>query len=178
MAQNSEYFNCTDEQLAALAVNNPEAASELTARMFPSIRSLAMSINSRIWDDLFQEGLLGMLSAIGGYDERRGSFKTYALTCARNRMLSTVKQNSLLGGEEDRTAELADSADVDFERRERFYELYEAIDRVLTKNERECMECYMKGYSYRETAQRLGISIKSVDNAMQRARKKLRDEFK
>jgi RNA polymerase sporulation-specific sigma factor len=93
-------------------------------------------------------------------------------------MLSTVKQNSLLGGGIDKTSELEDRADDDFERRERFYELCEAINRVLTKTERDCMECYMKGCSYRETAQRLGISEKSVDNAMQRARKKLRNEFK
>lgn len=179
MDEREKFSSYTDEQLAVEACSDPEAASELTSRMFPSIRSLALGIDPQIWDDLVQEGLLGMFSAIGSYDERRGRFKTYALACARNRMLSTVKQNSLLNSGDDKTDELPDkSQESGIESREQFYALYNAVERLLSATERKVLECYMKGCSYSETARRLGISVKSVDNAMQRARKKLREEFK
>lgn len=180
MDESGAFNGYSDEQLAVLAKDNTKAATELTSRLFPSIRALAVSINPQISDDLLQEGLLGMLSAIGSYDENRGSVRTYALTCARNRMLSTVKQNSLLGGDVDRTDELEDkSADAqsEFEQRERFLELYSAMERCLTKAERDVLTCYMMGCSYAEIAKRLAVSVKSVDNAMQRARRKLRREF-
>jgi RNA polymerase sporulation-specific sigma factor len=51
------------------------------------------------------------------------------------------------------------------------------MERCLTETERNVIGCYMTGRSYGEIAQTLGISVKSVDNAMQRSRKKLRREF-
>jgi RNA polymerase sporulation-specific sigma factor len=177
MANCVNYSDYTDERLAALAKEDPSAMSELTSRLFPSIRSLAAAVNPKIADDLLQEGLLAMLTAINSYDSKRGSVKTYVLTCARNRMLSTVKQNSLLGGDSDCTDEIPETDADDFAQRERFYELYSAMERCLTETERNVIGCYMTGRSYGEIAQTLGISVKSVDNAMQRSRKKLRREF-
>lgn len=167
----------TDEQLAELAKTDTAAASELTARLFTSIRAMAMSVEPRIWDDLLQEGLLGMISAIGSYDPKRGSVRTYALACARNRMLSTVKQNSLQGGGVDPTEQLEDREESENDFGGRLDELYEAMERVLTETERGVLACYMMGCGYGETSRRLGISVKSVDNALQRARRKLRKEF-
>lgn len=180
MSENKALSEYTDEQLAAAAKNSSEAASELISRLFPYIRALAVSINPQISDDLLQEGLLGFISAIGSYDEKRGSVRTYALTCARNKMLSAVKQNSPLGGETDRAEELEDKAaegESDFARRERLAEVYGAMERCLTETERNVLACYIIGCSYGEIAKRLGISSKSVDNALQRARRKLRREF-
>ena len=59
----------------------------------------------------------------------------------------------------------------------RFDVLYSAIERCLTGLERGTVSLYLAGLSYKEIAARLGISEKSVDNAMQRARRKLREEF-
>ena len=59
-------------------------------------------------------------------------------------------------------------------RREALATLLEKFRRSLTPREREALAWYAAGYSYRETAQRLGVSVKSVEGAIQRARKKLR----
>jgi RNA polymerase sporulation-specific sigma factor len=153
--------------------------SELTARLFGSIRALAYSVNPQIADDLLQEGLLAMLLAINSYDERRGTVKTYVLACAKNRMLSSISRLSLQGGGVDSTEELEAvcESEYDFAKHERFARLCSAVENCLTEAERRVVGCYMTGRSYKETAQLLGITEKSVDNAMQRARKKLKREF-
>lgn len=164
----------TDDQLAVLAKNDPRAAAELLARALPIIRSLAHSIDPAISEDLMQEGLLGALSAIESFDCERGRARTYLVHCAKNKMLSAVNRNKLIGGGE----ELEELADVSEEfSRERIDELYRAVENCLTALEREVVLLYLKGLSYREIAVRLDITAKSVDNAMQRSRRRLREEF-
>ncbi|MCD7741046.1 MAG: sigma-70 family RNA polymerase sigma factor [Ruminococcus sp.] len=165
-----------DEALTECARNDSTAASELISRLAPSIRSMAISINPQISEDLFQEGMLGALSAISSFDADRGSARAYLMTCAKNKMLSAVKKNSLLTESSD---ELDETEDAQGEAvrldRERLATVYHAIEECLTKTECDVLMSYLTGLSYREIAQSIGLSEKAVDNAMQRARRKLRE---
>lgn len=176
-----EYENFSDGELARRSVNDPKAAAQLVIRMFPYIRAVAYRISPDIADDLVQEGLLSLLNAASAFDETKGTFKTYAVSCAKNRMLTAVKPNSLLGGYED-IDELSDAITETVEANglsdhERLLDLYEAMERCLSNTEKSVITCYISGCSYREIAVRLSMSEKSVDNALQRARRKLREEL-
>jgi RNA polymerase sporulation-specific sigma factor len=141
----------------------------------PSVRALSDIIDLIVSQDLLQEGMLAALAAIGRYDPERGKARTFFIQCAKNRMLNEVKRLRMIGGEgEEELDKLADPGEPD---RGRYDMLYSAIDKCLTEREKETVTLYLAGLSYREIAARLGISEKSVDNAMQRARRKLREEL-
>ena len=60
--------------------------------------------------------------------------------------------------------------------REEYLRIREKMDRVLSAREREALILYSSGYSYSEIAEKTGMTPKAVGNAIQRARKKLRQE--
>ena len=171
----SQFEELSDEQLAVTAKNDSTAAAELITRVSPTIRSLAHSIDPLVSEDLLQEGLLAALAAIEKYDPERGKAKTFFVQCAKNRMLNAVKRLRMIGGEGDE--ELEKLPDPEEAEKGRFDVLYSAIEKCLTELERETVSLYLAGLGYKEMAAALGISEKSVDNAMQRARRKLREEF-
>ena len=60
--------------------------------------------------------------------------------------------------------------------RERFEELNESIEKKLTPLEKDVLRLHIGGHNYSSIAEVLSISVKSVDNALQRARKKLKEK--
>ena len=144
-------------------------------------------------EDLIQEGTFGLLSAIRQFDpENSTSFKTFAEHCIKMRLLSAIKSASRLKHfplndgisleqlSEEPGAHL--SAFPEFFRRtpedlvlarESKEELYSAFLQCLSKFEIKVLDLYLEGLSYREIADRLGKSAKSIDNAVQRIRQKL-----
>ena len=171
----TRYAKLSDEELAVKAAGDADAAAELISRVLPPIRALAHSIEPSLSEDLLQEGLMAALAAIGRYDAERGRAMTFFVQCAKNRMLTEVGRISPISGAGGETLEsIADEGSPDDGR---FDELYAAIGNCLTGLERGTVTLYLAGLSYREIAAELGISEKSVDNAMQRARRKLREEF-
>ena len=77
----------------------------------------------------------------------------------------------------DREADLAAIQDPESQLidRENLDVLLHKIRNTLTRMEQEVLSCYVSGFSYQEISSALGISVKSVGNAMQRVRKKLRN---
>ncbi len=137
-------------------------------------------------DDLIQEGLIGLFRAIESYDERHeATFATYAITCINNGMLSAVKQaarkkhrplSGYLQIDGDDTAELTNGeTPEDYAiANEGFALLQSKISADLSGFEREVLSLHLEGYDYLSIAKRLDTTAKSVDNALQRARKKLK----
>lgn len=166
----SEIKLATDEidRLALLAKNDPAAAAELIGILLPSIRAFSNRFDSLIREDLLQEGLLGALASIAEFDPEKGRAATFIIACAKNKMYSALKKNSYFGG----SADDQEIAEVDDD--SQYQQLYDAIDSCLSPLEKRVVWCQLMGLSYRESAQRLAIDEKSVDNAMQRARRKLR----
>ena len=88
----------SDEKLAKLAADgNDESMAILISRISPLARAHAASKygSSVEFDDLAQEGMIGFLNAVSTYDESKGaSFRTYAVSCINNRMISAIRRNS------------------------------------------------------------------------------------
>ena len=182
----------TDEDLVSVMHVQPQAFSVLLERCRSMVVRMANSLaaNSADAEDYAQEGLLGLLAAANSYQrnfgEHAASFRTYAYRCIRNRMQNAYRKDHAqlrLSGSslDDPDAALseqlsdgADSPEQAFLNKERVSELYTALKDVLSKQEMDVLSEAACGYSYREIAERLQISEKSVDNAMQRARRKLR----
>lgn len=189
-----EALNDTELQLLA-AKGDREAEEKLAERYLRLVRVCARPLFLAGGDseDLIQEGTFGLLSAIRQYDSSSGtSFKTFAEHCIRMRLLSAIKSASRLKHfplndgisleqlSEEPGAHI--SAFPEFFRRtpeelvlarESKEELYSAFLQCLSKFERKVLELYLEGLSYREIADRLGKSAKSIDNAVQRIRTKL-----
>jgi len=141
-------------------------------------------------EDLIQEGMLGLLSAIRTFDPDKGAkFSTYAEFCVRRRIYSAIKLasgnkhtplNSYISLESPQLDETGTQSAYflrvpeDFViARERAGEVERLLYGALSRLESGVLELYLEGMSYKDMAVRLGKSDKSVDNAVQRIRKKL-----
>lgn len=182
-----------DEALASLCGGEPSAFELLSQRYYRMISDFARGFagNPADCDDYMQEGLLGLLAAASSYQpEGSASFRTYAAVCIRNRMRTAFKKQhpdsaaeqmypavSLDDPEQPYGELLADGEDSPeqaYLEKERVAELYERIASVLSRQELEIFLLSVSGLSYEEIAARKKVSVKSVDNAIQRARRKLR----
>ncbi len=165
----------------------PEAAlAKLMAGYMPYIqkRAARTRVTGLEKDDLVQEGLLGLFRAIQTYEEQGGaSFSTYASACINNAMATAVKQatrkkhlplNEYLPLPEGEAQAAADSPEETAIARENYVALLQKINGELSKLEKNVLALYLKGYDYAAVAKRLDTTPKSVDNALQRARRKLK----
>ncbi len=174
----------TDEELAAMAKNDKSACNSLVIRYlkFIFIKAEFISTSDIDADDLRQEGLMGLLKAIASFDMGRGfKFSTFAEVCITNRMRSyaarakkcPVPCESLDGISADSLSE-EETPESIYINKEFYSELWYAVDNILSDAERQIFYCHIQGLSYAQIAEKLGISVKSVDNAMQRSRRKLK----
>ena len=142
-------------------------------------------------EDLLQEGMIGLLSAIREYDPDGGSsFRSFAELCIRRRVISAARSASrqkhaplndglsleqLQSGESQQVFEhvLVPSAEELVLDKTWTDDFIAANSRFLSEFEADILMDYLSGSSYAEMAQRAGRSEKSIDNAIQRIRKKL-----
>ena len=175
----------TDEELVVLARNDKSAMAALLSRY-----SKLILIKSKIYansvtdsEDLHQEGFMSLLKAINVYDPAKGAkFSTFAEVCIVNRMRTVAARSGKVSSNSESIDDemTADVLSVDetpesiYLYKEFFAELLRCIDTELSDAEAKAFHLCMQGASYRQAAEKLGITEKSVDNAMQRARKKIR----
>ena len=181
----NELNSKTDEELAVLGKTDKTAAAVLISRF-----SRLVFIKSEIYansetdsDDLHQEGMMSLLKAIDAYDPHKGvKFCTFAEVCIVNRMRTLSKKSVRAQSFAERVdeEEAADELSVEetpesiYFYKEFFSGLWEDICSVLSLTELNVLTLCVQGLSYKSTAEKLGMTEKSVDNAMQRARKKIR----
>lgn len=195
-----DYAILDDLSLQSLAVSGDRDAEEaLAARYLRLVRICArpLFLVGGDSEDLIQEGTFGLLSAIRRYDPADGaSFSTFAERCIRMRLLSAIKSASRLKhvplndgisleqlSEDPGTDILSlpelvrhDPEDLILAKESK-EELRAAFSRCLSKFEIKVLDLYLEGLSYREIAERLCRNAKSVDNAVQRIRRKLAREM-
>lgn len=189
----------TDEELVRLAVGGDRMAEEDLVRRYRGLvfdRARPYFLPGAEQEDMIQEGMIGLCQAIYAFDEEKGAaFLPFASVCVTRQIISAVKRhgrqkhaplNGCLSlyapvGEEDGEmflAALADGAAPDLEDaligRERLTHLERKMDEHLTCQERRMFRLYAEGASYQMIARYLGKSVKSVDNTIQRVRRKLR----
>lgn len=182
---------CSDIQLVELYNGgNANAFTVLTDRYFKLIRSITSkyNISGLEPDDLTQEGLLGLLCAVKSYKEDKGaSFKTYAAVCINRRIITLLERsgnnkskalNNYVSLDDEEAVRLIDGDRADPEEmfidKESLTNLKKSISDWLSEKEKRVLDLYIAGESYGKIAGELRISAKSVDNTLQRIRRKLR----
>lgn len=187
-----------DEALCSLAASGDRIAEEaLVMRYNRLVRVCARPyfLAGGDSEDLIQEGMVGLLNAIREYDPGKGSsFRTYAETCIRNRILSAIRaaardkhtplnhyvsyETPLLDGNTDSYPLSAsrqpqqNPEDMLISREER-RERLGTLKGQLSGFEAQILDLYLRGLSYVEIASEVDRSPKAVDNAVQRIRRKV-----
>lgn len=189
----------TDEQLVKMSQEGSETAEELLIEKY---RSLAKS-KAKIYyiagadkEDVVQEGMIGLFKAIRSYDsEGEAAFRTYADLCINNQIITAIKRAnrgkhkplneslSLNGtvAEGDSEMTVGDILQSNGENNpEELMLMKEIIDclnaqdsGIFSSFERKVWNEKLKGRSYSEISKELKKSPKSIDNALQRIRRKL-----
>ena len=185
-----------DEDLCALAASGDRLAEEiLVTRYNRIVRTCARPyfLAGGDSEDLTQEGMVGLIHAVREYDAAKSaSFRTFAETCIRNRLYSVLRaaardkhqplnqsvsldtpffdSNSYSSG----TSHLAQRNPEEFLiDREHTAALLTGVRKKLSEFEAKILGYYLDGLSCREIAEAVGKPPKSVDNAVQRIRRKV-----
>lgn len=195
-----EPYSCiqgrSDETLCALASSGDRLAEEcLVARYTCLVRRCARPcfLAGGDSEDLIQEGMIGLLSAIRTFDAGKGVvFRAYAEVCIHNRLRSAMKAAardkhmplnssvSFLDPSFDMEHESPfcgsgqcwenpEDVLIDREEQQRWMS---ALQSQLSRLEKTVLELYLDGLSYGEIGVRVGKPQKSIDNAVQRVRRK------
>jgi RNA polymerase sporulation-specific sigma factor len=188
----------TDEGLVRQARDGDERALlELLERYRGFARSKARSyfLVGGDREDIVQEGMIGLYKAVRDYADGHGaSFRSFAELCITRQILTAIKtatrqKHSPLNSyvsfdrphDDDPEHTLGESlaVEVTADPLERIVEdddlraLQDTFDEVLSGLETEVLQLYVEGRSYQEIAQQLGRRVKSIDNALQRIKRKL-----
>lgn len=193
----TDYSILSDQALQSLAATGDSGAEEaLAERYVRSVRICARPLFLAGGDseDLIQEGMLGLLSAIRQYDPTANvPFKAYAELCINRRLYSAVRSatrlkhlplnngvplDSILSEESQPQATNYPEANrrITEEQvlaRESEKELHSVFSQYLSSFEAKVLQLYLSGLSYAEMAAQTHKSEKSIDNAVQRIRRKL-----
>ncbi len=194
------YRLMTDEVLAGLAqAGDREAEDILIRRYVEMIRGKAhlYFIVGADSEDVIQEGMIGLFKAIHDYSgNREATFKTFAELCINRQILTAVKTASRrkhqplndsvslstpvdeTGGgtlEESLGGDMASNPEAVFMENTLSLLLTDENSTLFSSMERRVLKEYLAGKKYPEIAKLLGKSYKTIDNAMQRIRKKINE---
>jgi len=186
---NSPLNEYSDEELCALVASGHRDAEEaLVKRYLRPVRVCARPyfLAGGDSEDLIQEAMFGLLKAIREFDPCHDvRFKTFAEVCIRNRIRSAVTNaarskhaplNESVPFEPPMLGSGASPEELYISREEESERLTR-LERQLSFLEREVLELFLLGLSYQEISEQVGRSIKSVDNAVQRIRRKVAGSF-
>lgn len=194
-----KYANLTDEQIISQIKEGDEQALSFLLDKYKDLVNSKVGkyfIIGAEREDIIQEGMIGLYKAIRGFDHcKQNTFKTFANLCIERQLITAIKSsnrqkhmplNSYLSlntsaydNDEDGT-ELIETFEVDtiedpletIMKKESFDEIQKTMHKSLSKFEEQVLDRYIQGESYEIIAKRLDTPVKSVDNAIQRIRKK------
>ena len=201
MERKEQYLRLTDEELIRkLETGEEEVMDFLLDKYKPLVKKRARTLYliGGENDDLIQEGMIALYKAIREYEpSRESSFSAFAARCIEHQLYNVIKganrlKNSPLNsyislytpaenGETTSRETLADTLqpselinpeDILIDQ-ENVSALERAIEQELSSFERSVVHLYVEGHNYQQIAGILKKSAKSVDNALQRAKKKL-----
>ncbi|MDY2847096.1 MAG: sigma-70 family RNA polymerase sigma factor [Oscillospiraceae bacterium] len=169
----------SDMELAALSQKYPQRsdyAEELIGRYTPLIRARAaeFACDKVSRDDLESEAYLAAFRAVRSFDaDKCRSFSSYIAVCVTNRIISVLRSaDKHIQPVAEEYLDVTDSLTPETIIMER--ELDAEMAQLLSEKEYSIFRLYLEGASYGSIAQTLGIPEKSVDNAVQRVRRKLK----
>ena len=189
----------TDEQLVLMAREGSETAEEILIEKYKGLvraKAKAYFIAGAEAEDVVQEGMIGLMKAVRSFDaNREASFKTYAGTCINNQILKAIRKaereknqplNDAISldnhlGEKDENLTIGDiikGSMFDEPEEKVIYEdtlerLGNISRQIFSPFESKVLKAKIAGKTYQEIAEELGKSPKTIDNALQRIRKKI-----
>jgi RNA polymerase sporulation-specific sigma factor len=188
-------LNKTDEELIQkYREGNLGCMDKLISRYLSYVRSKARSyfLIGGEQEDLVQEGMIGLFKAIRDFDARKNAhFKTFAMLCVSRQLASAIKQSNRFKnmplntyvsfyqdyGDDLKVLDSFEGGELSPEQilidRENSDALIKAINDKLSQLEKKVLYKYIQGLSYSQIANELVISKKTIDNALQRIKKKL-----
>ena len=198
------YKDYNDYELIDLIADNNEYASEIIYKKYePFIKKTARRLfeyckNTGLEEnDLIQEGMLGLNNAINTFTESKETlFYTYAKTCIERRIISAIIASRRLKHKilnESISIESSDSygEDITLEfflkddsinpeklmlYKEKTEELLHTVKHILTPLELQVFELKINGFNIKEISKMLDKDYKSIDNALQRIKNKIKKE--
>lgn len=176
-----DYSKLSDRELLRDNLSDSGKIAVLISRYMKTVFSYAKKYAQFAdYEELVSDGMQGLLAAVSSYDCEKGEFSAYASVCINNRLRNTVKKSANrrknLAAEEE-MREIPDKAPTPEEaviERENSEDVRKRLKSELSALELHSIECAAMGMSYAEIAKRLGVEKKSVDNALSRARAKVR----
>lgn len=195
---NNSFDVMNDEELISLIRSDNKEALDYLLNKYKELVYMKVSkyfIIGAEKDDIFQEGMIGLYKAIKSFKaEKHNSFKTFANMCIERQLITAIKTsnrqkhiplNSYLSlntsaGDEENDKTLLDMLNnttvedpLDTITKKEYYKKVEdTIDKTLSDFEKQVLKKFIKGDSYIKIAEELSSPVKSVDNAIQRIRKK------
>ncbi len=195
----SEYEAMVDEDLVEIARAGSKKALEFLMYKYKNfVRAKARSyfLVGADREDIIQEGMIGLYKAVRDFrPDKLSSFKVFAELCIQRQIITAIKtatrqkhiplnsyvslNKPIYDEESDRTLMdvLAGSLISDPEQliisREEFDQIEQRMGEMLSDLEWQVLMAYLDGRSYQEIAQEIGRHVKSVDNALQRVKRKL-----
>ena len=189
----------TDEQLVTMAQEGSKTAEEILIEKYKGLAKAKAKLYYIVGaeaEDVVQEGMIGLFKAIRNFDEEReASFKTYADICINSQIITAIKSanrqkhqplnesvslnNTIIDGDIETTAEnlLRDSEENNPEALTLIKEVLDCLKAedggIFSDFEWKVWCEKLKGRSYVEIAETLGKTPKSIDNALQRIKKKV-----
>ena len=191
--------NCDDEELIYLASQGDLVAEECLINKYKKlvkIKARSYFLIGADTEDIIQEGMIGLYKAVRNYQFKKlSSFKAFAELCITRQIITAIKSatrqkhiplNSYISlnrpiynEDSDRTLlDIVDNISINdpqdlFLNGEKLNNLKVRIKKILSDLERDVLESYLDAKSYQEIAADLGRHVKSIDNALQRIKRKL-----
>lgn len=199
--QGVQYKEITDEEVVSYAKNGDELATEFIInkyKNFVRVKAKSYFLVGADREDIIQEGMIGLYKAIRDFKaDKLSSFRAFAELCITRQIITAIKTatrqkhiplNSYISlnkpiydDDSDRTmldilsganAKIADPEEV-FINHELSGDIREKIQENLSDLESQVLMSYLEGKSYQEMARELNRHVKSIDNALQRVKRKI-----
>lgn len=198
---NKDYDNIKDEDLIEIIKSGDKQAFNYLINKYKELVNIKVSkyfIIGAERDDIVQEGLIGLFKAIKNYKSNmQNSFKSFANMCIERQLITAIKTsnrqkhmplNSYLSlniSAYDEEESESDTSLIDIfnasliedpldtiTKKEYYQNIENTIEKSLSDFEKKVLNQYINGKSYVEIAENLDTPVKSIDNAIQRIRKK------
>ncbi|MGP4109047.1 RNA polymerase sporulation sigma factor SigH [Virgibacillus sp. L01] len=199
-AEKNQSLKTLDDDSIILLVHegNSQALDFLINKYISFVRAKARTyfIIGADKEDIIQEGMIGLYKAIRDYDgDKLSSFKAFAELCVTRQIITAIKtatrqkhiplnsyvslDKPIYDEESDRTLldVVAGSKAIDPQEllvnREKFGDMETRLSELLSELEKEVLRLYLDGQTYQEISVKLKRHVKSIDNALQRVKRKL-----
>ena len=194
----NNYNSMSDEELISLVKSDDKYALDFIIEKYKDLVNMKVGkyfIIGAEREDIIQEGMIGLFKAIQSFNpDKQNSFKTFANMCIERQLITAIKTsnrqkhmplNSYLSlntaayddDEDTSVLEVFDSHMTEdpldtITKKEYYKRVEDAIDKSLSDFEKQVLARFIRGESYVTIAEKLDTQVKSVDNAIQRIRKK------